>query len=140
MTLASNFVKFEKISTLVNNTVSHVNILFFFLFLFFPFFFFLKGKQKKRDYLERRLIAVWGENSPQRCAIGLGGAGAGHIGSAVSWGSVRDGAGGCGAGRRSPSPRLTAAPKKVRGCCALPTGVPPQKGSGQLACKFKCGL
>ena len=110
-------------------------------FLFFSFlFFFLKGKQKKRDYLERRLIAVWGENSPQRCAIGLGVAGAGHIGSAVSWGSVRDGAGGCGAGRRSASPRLSAAPKKVRGCCALLTGVPPQKGSGQLACKFKCGL
>lgn len=30
------------------------------VFVVFSYFFF-KGEQKKRDYLERRLIAVWGE-------------------------------------------------------------------------------
>lgn len=80
-------------------------------------------------------MAVWGENSPQRCTNGLGVAGAGHIGSAVARGRVRrvrDGAGGCGADRRSRSLLLSTAPN-VHGCCARSPGVLSQKGSGQLA-------
>lgn len=87
------------------------------------------------------MLQFGGENVLLSCEDGLRVAPADHIGSAVGLGKdvaeVREDA------LLAADPGPGACPQHPTPTAAAPARAPsvlPQKGSGQLACKFKCGL